>query len=469
VIVGLLSAGAVQLWRRAAAARLPAFPELSTQPRAVRDHLRERRAAADAEATSPSAVGAFCLALHADLAYEQAAACYAVMEALSPSDWRWTYYRALLDSERARSEAVAAGMQRVVALAPDFGPAWWRLGDAAFKEARYDQAEQAWKRATSAAEPDRASLGAPARTVDVPVAAYAGLGLARVALARQDADGARQILERLVTDRPRFGSAWRLLGESYQLLGRADDARRATERAKRLPAYAPYADPLVDALSGESRSSTFLLRQATEADLASDAPWSEFVTRRALEFDADNPDVVAKLGRLLRRIGRSQEALEYLERYSQMVPADYQGVGQIGSCLSDLGRFAEAEPYLRRAVEALDDGTSHYNMGAMLAATGRLDQAGTEYRRALERDPDDLDARGNLAVLLVRTGRLAEAEREFARVLERDPENAAVHTNYGVLLLRLGRESQARSEFETALRLDPQLAQAAEALRAITR
>jgi tetratricopeptide (TPR) repeat protein len=468
-VAGLSIAAGFQIRRWTAAGRLPSLPDLSSQTAAVRDHLQERSAAALADPVSSGAVGALCLALHADLFYEQAARCYGVVESLNSSEWRWRYYRALLDGERARSEAVVEGMRQVVEIAPQFGPAWWRLGDAAFKEGRYDVAEDAWRRASQAPEPDRAALGSPPRSVDLPVSAYAGLGRARVALVQHNPDGARDILERLVLERPRFGSAFRLLAESYGLLGRAVDANRAAERAKRLPAYAPYADPLVDLLSGESRSSTFLLRQATEADLASDAIWSEFVTRRALEFDPDNPDVVAKLGRLLRRLGRSQEALPLLQRYSQMVPSDYQGVGQIGSCLSDLGRFEEAEPYLRRALASLDDGTSHYNLGAMLAATGRFDEAIAEYRRALERDPDDLDAHGNLAVVLVRTGKLAEASREFSWVLERDPDNAVVHTNYGVLLLRLGRESQAAAEFETALRLDPQLTQAAEGLRQIRR
>jgi tetratricopeptide (TPR) repeat protein len=469
VIVALAVAAATQVRRRMSAARVPALPELTRQPKAVGDHVRERHAAAMADPTAASTVGAFCVALHADLFYDQAARCYELADSLSPSEWRWTYYRALLDSERADSGPLAARLQRVVDRAPQFAPAFLRLGDAAFKEAQYDRADDAWRRASTVPEPDRASLGAPVRTINLPVSAYASLGLARVALTRRDPDRARQILEQVVTDRPRFGSAFRLLSETYSLLGRAADAARAIERARRLPAFAPYPDPLVDVLSGESRSSTFLLRQATEADLASDTPWSEFVTRRALEFDPDNPDVVSKLGRLLRTLGRSGEALEFLQRYSQMVPTDYQGVGQVGSCLSDLGRFDEAEPYLRRALGGLDDALSHYNLGALLSATGRVDEAVIEYRRALDRDPDDLDARGNLAAVLVRTGKLAQASREFVRLLESDPDNAVVHTNYGVLLLRLGREDLAAREFETALRLDPQLVQAAEALREIRR
>ena len=168
---------------------------------------------------------------------------------------------------------------------------------------------------------------------------------------------------------------------------------------------------MVDALARESRNSTFLLRQATEADLRTNAAWSEHLTRRALEFDPDNPDVVGKLARMLRTLGRSGEALEFFDLYSRMVPDDFQALGQIGSSLSDLGRFEEAEPFLRRAHQQLDDALTHYNLGAMLSATGRLDEAAAEYQHALERDPSDPDARSNLAAVLVKQGKLGARDR----------------------------------------------------------
>ena len=60
-------------------------------------------------------------------------------------------------------------------------------------------------------------------------------------------------------------------------------------RANLLPVYAPYAVPLVDDLARESRNSTFLLQQTAATDL--NALWNEYLTRRASEFDPNNPDV----------------------------------------------------------------------------------------------------------------------------------------------------------------------------------
>src|SRR5678810_1008878 len=118
----------------------------------------------------------------------------------------------------------------------------------------------------------------------------------------------------------------------------------------------------VDDLSRESRNSTLLLRVSSEANLAVNAEWAEYLTRRALEFDPDNPEAVVKLGRVLRTIGRNEEALEFFQRYNQMVPGDFLGLAHIGSCLSAMGRYQEAESYLRRAVAGIDDPQTHYNL-----------------------------------------------------------------------------------------------------------
>jgi tetratricopeptide (TPR) repeat protein len=430
--------GAIAIRRVVYTSRLPALPDLSAQSASIGDHLRGADRSARTNPTSGEAVGALCLAYHADLFYDQADRCYAAAEGLSPPDWRWTYYRALVQSARGNGDGAVAGMRRVVAEAPEFGPAWWRLGEAEFKAGRYDRAEEAWKRAASAPEPQHeAAAGSPAHLSSARISGYAALGLARIALLRGEPDRARQILEPAVSRAPGFGPAIRLLGNSYAALGRSEDAERALHRANRLRAYASYADPLVDVL--------------------------------VREFDGTNADAAYKLGNILRGLGRYAEALELFRRYLQIVPNDLLGLGQMGSCLTDLGRFAEAEPLLRQAQEGLDDAVSHYNLGFLLARVGRLQEAVAEYQRALDREPENVEARSNLATVLVRQGKLDGAARQLGRALEIDPDNASAHTNLGVVLAQQGRFEPAAREFKEAVRLDPGQAQARAALQTLER
>jgi tetratricopeptide (TPR) repeat protein len=381
--------------------------------------------------------------------------------------WRWRYARALIDIELGGGAGLADRLRAIAATAPDFAPVWLRLGDAEFKAARYEAAAEAWRRAATLSAPEPADRGdGPAHVADVPIGAYASLGLARVALVTNDPDAAREILERVAASAPAFGPAFRLLADSYRALGRERDAERAVYQAGRRPAFTPFVDPIADGLTRESRNSTLLLRVASEATLTENAAWSEYLVRRAVEFDPDNPDAVLKLARVLRTLERNEEALTLFLKYVEMVPGDYLGLAHIGSCLSAMGRSQEAETYFRRSLAGLDDATTHYNLGLLMSMTGRLADAEREYRRALALDPAHADARGNLGPLLVRMGRTREAADELRRLVADDPENVSALTNLGVVLIQQGRARDARPYLEKALTLAPGVPQIEEALRA---
>jgi tetratricopeptide (TPR) repeat protein len=346
-----------------------------------------------------------------------------------------------------------------------YGPGWLRLGDAEFKAGRYALAETAWQRAAEMADPPP-DAATPPHVVEVPLRMHALLGLARVALVHGDADDARDRLERLTAVAPGFSSGHRLLADAYRALGRESDAARAVYRANRLPPYAPYADPMVDTLARESRNGTFLLRLASEANLAVNGAWSEHLARRAVEFDPDNPDATLKLGRILRTLGRNDEALTYFERYRTMVPEDVEGLAHMGGTLSALGRYGEAEGFFRRALAGEDDPLTHYNLGLLLVVTGREQEGIREYQRALALDPMQADARGNLATALARRGQTGRAVQELQFLVSLDPENAVARANLGVVLLQLGRRAEAVAQLGEALRLNPRLTTAAAALQA---
>jgi tetratricopeptide (TPR) repeat protein len=125
--------------------------------------------------------------------FDDAQRCYEILERRDPSNWKWTYYRALILDENGGGPAVVEALTRVTTSAPEFGPAWLRFGDAQFKLGQYDAAADAWRRAMAAREPDRGSEQ-PVHVADIPLSAYARFDLARISLAKGDADGARRLL-----------------------------------------------------------------------------------------------------------------------------------------------------------------------------------------------------------------------------------------------------------------------------------
>ena len=464
----LVYAGVSQARRAVYAARLPDLPEFSGQPPALRGHLEAADRAARDRPTSAEAVGALGLAYHADLFLDHADRAYAAAEALDGGAWRWTYYRALAAGTRGDTGALAGGLRRVVDAAPDFGPAWWRLGEAEFKAGRYDRAAEAWRRVLALGDPTATNTPAAADTADTagpagtarrapgpPVSAYAALGLARVALVEGNADRAVRRLEDATAASPEFGPAFRLLGDAYATLDRPDEAARALRTADRLPQYEAHLDPLAEALVRESRSTTFLLQQAATADITTNAAWREYLIRRALEFDPGHEVALAELAVLYRGLRRYEEALTLLERRRRRRPDDFGVLADIGRCLSGLGRYREAEEMLRRALEGLDTAPTRYELGLALDGAGRASEAIAEYRRALDRNPNHLQALNNLGVALANQGRMDEAARHFERLIAVDPGDADAHANLGHALAAAGEREPAARAFRRALRLDP--------------
>ena len=208
-VLAWLAAGMIT--QRAQAGRLPALADLT----GVAAPIREAIVAADAQArrsTDGATVGALARVYHGSLRVNDALAIYPVAERLAPGDWTWTYLRALLLEERGDQAAARAALERVTAAAPAFGLAWYRLGELAFKQRRLDDAQTAYERARDATgvPPFTSPFAAPfkpagvASRQTVPLSAYAGLGLARVALDRHDTAGAATRLRTLVDSSPRL-------------------------------------------------------------------------------------------------------------------------------------------------------------------------------------------------------------------------------------------------------------------------
>ena len=98
---------------------------------------------------------------------------------------------------------------------------------------------------------------------------------------------------------------------------------------------------------------------------------------------------------------------------------------------------------------------AHLNLGNILLAQGRLDEAVAHYRRAEEIEPDYPSTHFNLAKVLLQRGQLPGAIAEFGQALRLNPGDAEARNNLGVALADSGRLDEAKDQFEQALRLRP--------------
>jgi Flp pilus assembly protein TadD/mono/diheme cytochrome c family protein len=137
-------------------------------------------------------------------------------------------------------------------------------------------------------------------------------------------------------------------------------------------------------------------------------------------------------------------------------PSDFVAHANLGALLHAAGRMDEAVAHLRRAVGIRpNQPVVRNNLGAALRSMGRLDEAIREFREVVRIRPDYANARYNLGSALLSRGDAAAAVGQFQEFLKLTPDDADAQSDLGSALALQGRSSEARSCFERAIILNP--------------
>jgi superkiller protein 3 len=102
-----------------------------------------------------------------------------------------------------------------------------------------------------------------------------------------------------------------------------------------------------------------------------------------------------------------------------------------------------------------DEAIKRNNFGADLLKQGRVDEAITEFQRAVEVDPGYAAAQFNLAYAYERRDRIDDAIAQYKKALQLEPGNVLGLNNLGVLYSKQGLYDEAIATFEQALQIDP--------------
>ena len=107
-----------------------------------------------------------------------------------------------------------------------------------------------------------------------------------------------------------------------------------------------------------------------------------------------------------------------------------------------------------------DNSIGHNNLGFVLAAQGKPDEAIAHYREALRIDPRYADAHNNLGIRLAAQGKLDQAIEHFTAAVGYQPTLAKAHNNLANALGDKDRIEEALAHYAEALRLKPDYANA---------
>jgi tetratricopeptide (TPR) repeat protein len=125
------------------------------------------------------------------------------------------------------------------------------------------------------------------------------------------------------------------------------------------------------------------------------------------------------------------------------------------------GRFAEAEPLYRQAIDSQPDfAPAHSNLGIILYAKGDLQGATAGFRRAVELSPDLAEAHFNLGRVLQSLEDLPGAIASLRAAVNLSPNYYQAWNSLGQVLSESGESAQAIAALRSAVELNPDLAQA---------
>ncbi|MEO1368248.1 MAG: tetratricopeptide repeat protein, partial [Acidobacteriota bacterium] len=177
--------------------------------------------------------------------------------------------------------------------------------------------------------------------------------------------------------------------------------------------------------------------------------------RRALDIDPYLVPAWRALGRHLEHLGRIDDAVIAYRSGLERAPDDPDLHARLGRLLARTG--GDAGVHLREALRltAVPRPEVQVALGAHLADRGQLRDALALYDEVLAGDPDHVGARNNRAVALYRTGRVEEALGALEALAREHPGHPDAHNNLAALALDRGRWSDAAAHARSALRARP--------------
>ncbi len=409
--------------------------------------------------------------------FPQAVTCFERAQVLAPNEVRWPYFLGLVQRIGDQKRALAC-FERAIALAPDMASAHFFAGHGYLQSERFDDAKREFTRALELEH-------------DVPATL---IGLAKVALSKNDPTAALEFLERAKQQNPSTKEADWLMAAAWRALGDETKAGQFAAPGEAPPAQESFPDRLraqeqsqegVTLSFARTRAGLLIERGAPEAavkeitrylDLApTSAPAlialgdvymkigkpEEAIPRfqAALTIDPTKSEALMGWGAALVRSGKREEALAKLRQALALDSSNLEVKLNLAAALAESSSKAEREESLALMIEVSQarplDLSSWVNLAQAQGANGHADEAIAAFQRALKLSPDDVGLRHQFGVLCARVGNIDKAAEAFAAVVQAEPAVIEARLNLIHALTELKRHPEAIAALRSAHELAP--------------
>jgi len=179
----------------------------------------------------------------------------------------------------------------------------------------------------------------------------------------------------------------------------------------------------IDSTQEANTQETALERQALAAMQRGDYETGIRIYLQVLEADPDNGRALYYTGYAHGQLGEIDSEILY---YELAADAGYRPVAlfvNLGEAYLGRGQPDKAEDTFRRALARNPDTADlHFGLGRSLEVQHEYENAEFHLKKAVQLAPDVIVFREYLGLYYEETGRLEEAGRQFARILEIDPD-----------------------------------------------
>ncbi len=409
----VLIGGGAYFWRQNASLEPPAIKRPGSDP-AILKAIEEARTAVQSSPRSGRAWGRLGMVLSIHDVLPEADVCFAQAERFEPREPRWPYLRGLARSGEDPGAALPS-LQRAAKLCGDLPAPRLRLAELLIERGRLDEAQ---------AEIEPVSRREPSNP-------RALLGLARLAVARNEPGAALDYLQQSIQFAPDVKASHALLGAIEQRSGHQAAAEAAFRRAGQLPEKHVWPDPFLVEINQ---------------------------LRTGLTAMSDNAESWLGQGYISNAVVLMQQAVA---QYPDRGPAWLV----YGKALRQAGDGLAAERALRRAVQ-LDPGSvaARTELGSALFAQTKYADAEASYREALRINPKLAEAWFNLGLCLINQRDSERSLEAFQNATRFKPDLTYAYIRWGQALGRLRRVPEAIEQLQRALQLSPTNQEALEML-----
>ncbi|MFZ2235695.1 MAG: sulfotransferase [Dokdonella sp.] len=196
----------------------------------------------------------------------------------------------------------------------------------------------------------------------------------------------------------------------------------------------------------------FLL-DGTQCIERNDLGGAERCANFAMALAPDHPRPVALFGKVLRRQGRTTDAVSFLREAVAKHPLDVELRQELAGTLADHAQLDSAIDQYREALALRQDARIWFELGTICDRNSQAEHALHAAQQSIRLAPQHMPSRFLLARALTSTGRIEEAAREY-RSLTRRPAQAA-KAWFGLLDLKTVRHTDQELFAIEKLESDP--------------